>query len=82
MEASDYLRDNTRCERCRKKIDGNTAYQQQEWSRFGRNKIKVTAWYCDDCHQLLISIGAGEYTAMEERAGVVPSYEPAYKGEF
>ncbi len=67
------------CERCGKTVDKATAYHQQEWSRFGGRSVKVTAYYCDSCSHLLHSIGAGEHTDMEERAGHKPSYEPYTK---
>lgn len=66
------LREHIKCERCGKKIDGNTAYSQQEWYR----KMRVTAFYCEPCRALLASIGAGEYTELQERASVRHGYEP------
>ena len=52
------------CERCHSVIDGNTAYHQSErWGRW-----QVTAFYCEACRSLLSAIGAGEHTALQERA--------------
>ena len=65
-----------RCDRCGVKVDRATAYSQDEWARFGGKRVKVKAFYCDDCSRLLRAIGAGEYSAMRERAAAVPSYEP------
>jgi len=76
MEESDYQQ---KCERCGEKIDTRKAYSQKEWSRFGSQKVRVTAYYCGSCRSLLTSIGAGEITDMEHRAGYVPSYEPTTK---
>lgn len=73
-----YLREHTNCERCNKQIDGNTAYSQQEWS----NKLKVIAFYCEPCRALLSAVGAGEFTALEERASVRYSHEPYTKEDF
>lgn len=73
------LRDNCHCDRCGTKIDGNTAYSQQEWGRLGGARVKVTARYCASCTTLLTTIGAGEYTAMQERAAAVPPVEPYTK---
>lgn len=66
-----YLRENTRCDRCGKQVDGNTAYRQQEYYRGS----KVTAYYCEDCHHLLSQIGIGEYTELQERASARPTPE-------
>ncbi|HKT87775.1 MAG TPA: hypothetical protein VJQ59_05035 [Candidatus Sulfotelmatobacter sp.] len=73
-----YLREHTHCERCRKQIDGNTAYSQQEW--FG--KMKVVAFYCDSCRTLLSAIGAGEFTELQERSTARHSTEPYTKEDF
>ena len=75
-EESDYQR---RCERCGVQIDTRTAYHQMEWTRFGGKRIQVNAYYCNDCKQLLTSIGQGEYTDMQARANEKPSYEPYTK---
>lgn len=72
------LRDHTNCERCGQQIDGNTAYSQHEW--FG--KVKVVAYYCVPCRQLLSAIGAGEYTELQERASARHSQDPETKGDF
>jgi len=72
------LRENTKCERCGKKIDGNTAYSQQEQYR----GMRVMAHYCESCHGLLSSIGAGEYTELQERAAARSSYEPYTKEDY
>ncbi len=66
------------CDRCGAIVSG-AAYQQQEWTRFGNQRVKVTARYCQGCANTMRTIGAGEYTAMEERANETPSYEPTYK---
>jgi hypothetical protein len=79
MEESDYQ---TRCTRCGKQIDTRTAKHQREWTRFGGSKVQVDAHYCDGCFSLLRSIGAGERTELEERAGYVPSYELTTKTDF
>ena len=79
MEESDYM---SRCERCGKKVDTRKAYRQKEWARFGGSKIRVDSFYCEGCHRLLSSIGAGETTDLEHRAGHVPSVEPYTKSDF
>ena len=79
MEESDYQ---TSCTRCGKSLDTRTAKHQKEWARFSGSKVQVDAHYCDDCFSLLRSIGAGERTELEERAGYVPSYEPTHKEDF
>ncbi len=62
-----YLRDNTRCERCGVKVDGNTAYSQQEWSRFGGRRIKVVAHYCEPCTAILQALAtSGESYAKSD----------------
>lgn len=76
MEESDYQK---KCERCNAKIDTRKVYSQKEWTRFGGQKVQVTAYYCDSCHNILTSVGAGEITDMEHRSGYVPSYEPHTK---
>jgi Zn finger protein HypA/HybF involved in hydrogenase expression len=76
MEESDYQQ---KCERCGNKIDTRKSYSQKEWSRFGTQKVQVTAFYCNSCKNILNTIGAGEITDMEHRAGYVPSYEPQTK---
>lgn len=73
------LRDHCHCERCGAKLDGNTAYSQQEWDRLGGARVKVRAYYCTSCTALLTTIGAGERTAMQERAAAVPPVEPYTK---
>lgn len=72
------LRDRNKCERCGKKIDGNTAYSQQE--RYMGHA--VTAWYCEPCRNLLGNIGLGEYTGLQERASERVGYEPYTKEDF
>jgi hypothetical protein len=54
---------NRRCDRCGTHV-AKTVYSQKEGSQWG----PVTVYYCDSCRQLLTSIGAGEHTAMQERA--------------
>ena len=76
VEDSDYQ---VRCERCGRQIDSRTAYRQQETDYLGASKIKVTAYYCEHCRQLLNNIGAGEYTALEERASADQDNTPYYK---
>lgn len=58
-----------RCERCGQVIDRATAYTQQEWTRLNGRRVRVNAYYCDDCRQLLTSVGDGETTDMDHRAG-------------
>ena len=77
-EESDYHQP---CIRCKKDVDTRTAYMQMEWRRFGGTKIKVRVPYCSTCHSLLSSIGQGEITDLEHRAGNIPSYESEYKGD-
>ena len=77
-EREQFLRDHSECERCGAKVDGNTAYSQKE--RFAGNV--VTVYYCETCRGLLQAIGAGEYTAMQERAATRYSREPETKGDF
>lgn len=74
----EYLRNNTRCERCGKRIDGNTAYSQQEWV----GKHKARAFYCEPCRALLSAIGQGESTDLEERSRARPRYEPYTKEDI
>ena len=78
MEESDY---HEPCNRCKKDLDTRRAYTQMEWRRFGGTKVQVKIPYCDNCQSLLSSIGAGEITDLEHRAGNIPSYEPGYKGD-
>ena len=66
------------CERCGAEV-AKDAYHQEEWARFGGRAVKVAAYYCAACHGLLASIGAGEYTELQERAGNKPGYEPYTK---
>jgi hypothetical protein len=61
MEERDY---HVSCERCGRMIDTRTAYSQIE--RY--NGARVIAHYCDDCRQILTTVGDGEYTAMQDRA--------------
>ena len=70
-----WQKENTHCDKCNAKVDPDTAYKQTEWSRFGGKKIKVTAYYCAACHAVLHAVGAGEYNALQARAGNVPSAE-------
>lgn len=76
MEESDYQ---GRCERCGTAIDTRKAYHQQERMAWGGNTIKVAAYYCDHCRQLLTMIGKGERTPMQERATERPDNTPTYK---
>lgn len=66
---------NSHCERCYASIDGNTAYHQREWSQ----GMQVTAFYCESCRTLLSAIGAGECTALQERASSRGCTEPQTK---
>jgi hypothetical protein len=63
-----------KCERCGEHV-GHDAYRQTENSRYG----KVTTYYCDSCRQLLTQIGAGEHTAMQDRASDRPDNTPYTK---
>jgi len=76
MEESDYV---GRCERCGAKIDTRKAYRQREHGRLGGSVVPVIAYYCDDCRNVLHAVGAGEYTAMQERAAEMPDMTPATK---
>ena len=78
---AELLRTETRCERCHKQIDGNTAYSQEERTSWGGRSVRVTAYYCDSCRSLLQSIGAGEYTDMQARASEQPSMEISHKAD-
>jgi hypothetical protein len=73
-----YLRENTKCDRCGTQIDGNIAYSQQE--RFMNST--VTAWYCAACVGLLRNIGMGEFDGLQERASARGSREPYTKEDF
>ena len=68
-----------KCEKCHSAVvDMRTAYGQVENYRGG----KVKAYYCDGCRQLLMTIGAGEFTAMEERAAQKDGTEEYTKSDF
>jgi len=56
-ERAAHLRDNTRCERCGTKVDGNTAYSRQEWIRRSGQRIRVIAHYCESCRVVLQAWG-------------------------
>lgn len=73
MEDNDYIE---RCERCGQQVDSRTAYHQIERGWFGGREIKVKAYYCKDCHQVLSAVGAGEQTALEDRATEAPDNTP------
>ena len=77
-ERERHLRDDCRCERCGARVDGSTAYSQVERSRWG----EVTAWYCEACRQLLQAVGAGEYSAMDERAAAGEPVERETKADY
>jgi hypothetical protein len=66
------------CERCGCHVDPS-AYHQTETANFGGQSVKVAAYYCNSCRQLLTQIGAGEYTAMQERANETPDNTPQTK---
>ena len=66
------------CDRCGAIVSG-AAYQQQEWTRFGGQRVKVIARYCQGCADTMMAIGVGEYSVMQERAANIPSYEPVGK---
>jgi hypothetical protein len=76
MEESDYQ---GHCERCGTAIDTRAAYHQQERISFGGSTVKVAAYYCDHCRQLLTEIGRGEHTPMQERVTERPDNTPTYK---
>ena len=76
MEESDYQ---GTCERCGTAIDTRKVYHQQERMSFGGSTVKVAAYYCNHCRQLLTEIGKGEYTPMQERATERPDNTPNYK---
>jgi len=57
-----------KCNRCGKHVEV-TAYSQDEPVSFGGSRVMVATYYCDDCRRLLQTVGAGEYTAMDERRG-------------
>ena len=67
------------CERCGAALDTRKAYHQQERMAWGGSTIKVSAYYCDHCRQLLTMIGKGEHTPMQERATDRPDNTPTYK---
>lgn len=73
-----HLATECRCERCGAHVDGRTAYQQRESIGGGR---QVVAYYCDSCRTVLQAVGAGERTAMDERAAERPSAEPYTKAD-
>lgn len=75
-EESDY---EGACERCRGPIDTRTAFSQMEnvW-RGARGRV----YYCAACSHLLHSIGAGEHTEMDERAGARPDMTPETKSDY
>jgi len=62
-EADKPIKQVNRCGRCGEVIDPTTAYSQIERMQ----GVRVKTYYCNDCHKLLGSIGAGEYTVLEER---------------
>lgn len=76
MEDSDYQ---SNCERCGKSLDTRKAYHQQERMSWGGSTIKVAAYYCGHCRQLLTMIGKGERTPMQDRASDRPDNTPTYK---
>lgn len=78
-EKADY---STTCDRCAVALDTRTAKNQLEWMYFGGTKIRATTYYCNSCFNLLASVGAGEKTELEERAGYIPSPEPLTKDDF
>jgi len=66
--------DNRRCEKCGKRVN-EKAYSQVEWHQ----GYKVITHYCDDCTKLLKTIGAGEYTAMQDRSADKTIDVPSHK---
>ena len=66
------------CDRCGVTVP-KTAYNQQEWTRFGSQRVRVTAYYCIDCARVMHAVGAGEHSDIQDRAANVPSYEPTTK---
>ena len=71
------LREHCCCERCGKQLAVAGSYHQQEQSRWGI----VTAYYCESCRRVLTAVGAGERTAMVDRASADAGYEPHTKSE-
>lgn len=67
------------CDRCHATIARATAYHQQEWAAWGAGQVRVTAYYCAACHSLLTQIGAGDVTAMDDRAAGRPDNTPYTK---
>jgi len=76
MEAADYT---VPCDRCGVKVDSRAVYSQLEKTRFGGKIVPVKAHYCKACHGVLSAVGAGEHTALDERAADIPSFEPTTK---
>jgi hypothetical protein len=44
------------CERCAAKVDGNTAFKQTKITRFQSRPVRVNAYYCEPCRQLLANL--------------------------
>jgi hypothetical protein len=65
------------CDRCGRVVDDDAYSQVQNYRGY-----KVIAYYCDNCRQLLTSIGAGEYTAMQDRADDRGDNTPDCKEDF
>jgi len=64
------------CDGCRAEMP-RTGYWQWEGSQWGLAK----AYYCETCRRVLGAVGAGEYTALQERAGEPASIEAETKGD-
>lgn len=71
-----------RCDRCHAEVDGDVAYKQQEWTSWAGKRVRVTAYYCQACAGTLRAIGAGERSAMEERASSRPDMTPEHKEDY
>jgi len=67
----------THCDRCGDAVSDN-AYSQTERGRLG----PVTAYYCDACRNVLQAVGAGEYTAMDERRGYSDGYDGGIEHDY
>jgi len=78
-EEKDYFE---HCERCGQMVDTRVAYHQMERGWFGGREVKVKAYYCKDCYQVLSAVGAGERTALEDRATEAPDNTPETKSDF
>lgn len=69
----------TRCERCRKPVDRETAYHQDETMSFGGRVVRVVAYYCAECRSMLSACGCGEHTDLQARRTARPDSTPYTK---